>query len=678
MRFGPVRRFFHGCLGTSLALAVAVVMAADNEARLRTLSTLVRDPSPKVRVEALRALAKIPSAESATLALSVLDQPMDPTLDYALWLTINDLVEPWIQSLQSGAWKPEGRERQLEFALKAIPPAQASRVLGQLVGNRPLPADGSGPWIELIGAAGTPRELRMLWDQTLTGGFNESAAARALAALAEAQRVRKLRPDGDLAGLSRLLEAPADPVRIAALRLSADWKAPEGILPRIAALAGAADTSPGARSAAIAALRSFGGDAAKEALGGLVRAADPSVQREAAAAWMTLDPAAAARAVATLVTSPMPESDAVEFWRGVLAPKGAGKVIAENLSESGIPPAVARAGMRVAREGGRSDLDLVLALARGAGLSADPAAAGGELIRELAAKAAAQGDPSRGETIYRRNDLACLSCHGIGGAGGKVGPDLTSIGASAPPDYLVESLLLPNAKIKEGYHSVVVALRDGSEQTGTLARETPETLVLRNAAGAEVSLPKSDIERREQGTLSLMPGGLLDPLDEQQQLDLIAFLSRLGKPGDFDASKGGVARRWRIGQTVHTDAQSGQEFWPLKASWEDKRWTPTYSLVNGTLPRALVDELTGGQAWTSRLGIYAATEATTSAAGLVRFQLTAGDDAELWVDGRRIGGAGASTAELSAGTHRILVKLDPRRVPEVVRLESPDAAFVLN
>ncbi|MBN8248125.1 MAG: c-type cytochrome, partial [Verrucomicrobia bacterium] len=312
-----------------------------------------------------------------------------------------------------------------------------------------------------------------------------------------------------------------------------------------------------------------------------------------------------------------------------------------------------RAGMRVAREGGRSDLDLVLALARGAGLTADPAAAGGELIRDLATRATAQGDPVRGELLYRRNDLACLSCHGIGGAGGQVGPDLTSIGASAPADYLVESLLLPNAKIKEGYHSVVVSMRDGSELTGTLARETPEHLVLRNAAGAEVSVPKADIERREQGALSLMPGGLLDPLNEQEQLDLVAFLSRLGKPGDFDASKGGVARRWRIGQTVHTDAQSGTELWPLQAPWEDKRWIATYSLVNGTLPRSLVNDLTKGQAWTSRLGVFAATEVRTTTAGPVRFQLTAGEDAELWVDGRRIGGTEDSRggASRQSGRH---------------------------
>ena len=374
----------------------------------------------------------------------------------------------------------------------------------------------------------------------------------------------------------------------------------------------------------------------------------------------------------------MSEPDAVAFWRTVLPAKGAGKAIAGALPETGLDPGVARAGMRVAREGGRSELDLVVALAKGAGLAADSTSATGTVIRDLATKAAAQGDPSRGEWIYRRTDLACVSCHGIGGAGGKVGPDLTSIGASAQPDYLVESLLLPNAKIKEGFHSILVTTKDGTEYTGTLARETPEEVVLRTAAGAEQSVPKTDIARREQGTLSLMPGGLLDPLGEQEQLDLIAFLSRLGKPGDYDAAQGGVARRWRVAQTVHTDAQAGQELWPLEAKWTDSRWTPTYSLVNGTLPKPLIDEITKAQSWTGRLGVYLATEATTPRSGPVEFRLTAGNGTELWVDGRKVGGAGTTRVDLAAGTHRVIVKLDPKQVPASVRLESGDVAFLLN
>ena len=66
------------------------------------------------------------------------------------------------------------------------------------------------------------------------------------------------------------------------------------------------------------------------------------------------------------------------------------------------------------------------------------------------------GDRTRGEAVYRRASLSCMKCHAIGGAGGKVGPDMGSIGGSAQIDYLVQSLLDPNAKVKEGYHTVIV------------------------------------------------------------------------------------------------------------------------------------------------------------------------------------------------------------------------------
>src|SRR5436309_6294118 len=141
-----------------LLFAVAcVVFAAEFNAdsaelstyrRLAALEELVRDDSPRVRLEALRALAKIPSAKSAELALGVLDKPMDPFLDYALWLTINDLVDPWIAAIKSGEWKIEGHEKQLEYGLKAIEPAKASAVLGRLLGDKPLAREGSGAWIE--------------------------------------------------------------------------------------------------------------------------------------------------------------------------------------------------------------------------------------------------------------------------------------------------------------------------------------------------------------------------------------------------------------------------------------------------------------------------------------------------------------------------------------------------
>src|SRR5881394_1576788 len=196
---------------------------SSNDRKLAALEKLVRDDSPRVRLEALRALAKISSAKSAELALSVLEKPMDPYLDYALWLTINDLADPWIAAVKSGEWKVEGHEKQLEFGLKAIEPDKASMVLGQLLQNKPLPRDGGGAWIELLGRAGGAKELQRLFDQVLANGFEEAGALRALAALNESSRLRNTRPSSGLENVGKLLNNPSEPLRAEAVRLVGQW-----------------------------------------------------------------------------------------------------------------------------------------------------------------------------------------------------------------------------------------------------------------------------------------------------------------------------------------------------------------------------------------------------------------------------------------------------------------------
>src|SRR5204863_5868446 len=95
------------------------------------------------------------------------------------------------------------------------------------------------------------------------------------------------------------------------------------------------------------------------------------------------------------------EAGALELWRGVLAVKGAGQSLRDALPEKSLSEAVAKAGMRAAREGGRNDVDLDVAFAKAGGLAADTTALTGEMIKELATKAAASGDPFKGEFVFR-------------------------------------------------------------------------------------------------------------------------------------------------------------------------------------------------------------------------------------------------------------------------------------
>src|SRR5947207_3120270 len=321
--------------------------------RLVPLARLVADENPRVRLEALRTLAKIPSEKSAELALSVLDMPMDPFLDYALWLTINDLADPWIAAIQSGEWKVEGHEKQLEFGLKAIEPDKASIVLDQLLGDKPLPHDGRGPWIELIGRAGSPKELQRLFDQVARRGFDKPAGARALAALNEASRIRKVKPLSDLEKVATMIEAP-EPIRSEAIRLVGTWKPAGDYLPRLISIADANATPAGLRRIAFESLREIGGRRVIESLAPLCAADKPlEVRQNAVLALAALDVTRAAPLATAVAAASPTEAAALELWRSLLNIKGAAHALARALPASGFSRLAAKAGLRVAREGGR-------------------------------------------------------------------------------------------------------------------------------------------------------------------------------------------------------------------------------------------------------------------------------------------------------------------------------------
>src|SRR5439155_15926864 len=268
----------------------ATFAESSNARSLVVLEKLARDDSPRVRLEALRALAKIPSVKSAELALSVLDKPMDPFLDYALWLTINDLADPWIAAIKSGEWKVEGREKQLEFGLKAIDPEKPSMVLGQLLQDKPVPREGGGAWIELIGRAGGADELQRLFDQVLANGFDEPAAVRAFAALNEASRLRKVRPSSGLENAGKLFDSPSEKIRAEALKLAGTWKELKQYFPQLVSVAGAADTPPALRQTAFDSLREIGGPGAMAGLLPLCSAERPlEIRQKAVLALASLD-----------------------------------------------------------------------------------------------------------------------------------------------------------------------------------------------------------------------------------------------------------------------------------------------------------------------------------------------------------------------------------------------------
>ena len=92
------------------------------------LARAVKDPEPRVRLEAVRALSFVPTPEAARTALQVLGQPMDYYLSYVLDSTMSTLEPVWKPVLTSGGNFAGDDPTGLTFLLERLSPAEVVRV----------------------------------------------------------------------------------------------------------------------------------------------------------------------------------------------------------------------------------------------------------------------------------------------------------------------------------------------------------------------------------------------------------------------------------------------------------------------------------------------------------------------------------------------------------------------
>ena len=137
------------------------------------------------------------------------------------------------------------------------------------------------------------------------------------------------------------------------------------------------------------------------------------------------------------------------------------------------------------------------------------------------------GSARRGRALFENHTAAqCLRCHAVDGKGGKVGPDLSKIGAKFPREYLLESLLDPELKIAKGYEGVLISTLDGRILNGILKQETETELQIVDASGELLTIDKAEIDQR-QGGKSVMPGNLLRIISSSDLRDLVEYLASL-------------------------------------------------------------------------------------------------------------------------------------------------------
>ena len=144
-----------------------------------------------------------------------------------------------------------------------------------------------------------------------------------------------------------------------------------------------------------------------------------------------------------------------------------------------------------------------------------------ELIdRRRAAVAAGKADGSAGAQVFTK---FCAACHQVGGQGARIGPQLDGVGLRGT-DRLMEDILDPNRNVDQAFRTTILALDDGQVVSGLLLREDGDVLVLADAQGKEVRVPKGKVEARSASQISPMPADFGAQVPEADFLNLIAYL----------------------------------------------------------------------------------------------------------------------------------------------------------
>lgn len=137
-----------------------------------------------------------------------------------------------------------------------------------------------------------------------------------------------------------------------------------------------------------------------------------------------------------------------------------------------------------------------------------------------------------GRAAFR--ETGCIECHRFDEEGGSVGPDLAGLGQRLKPHDVLESTLLPSKTLTQGYETLEIETIDGELITGRLEREEEQYLVISPSVviGQVLEVQKSNILDRRIAKTSNMPEGMLNTLDMNQILDLMAYLLSDAKEDD--------------------------------------------------------------------------------------------------------------------------------------------------
>lgn len=151
-------------------------------------------------------------------------------------------------------------------------------------------------------------------------------------------------------------------------------------------------------------------------------------------------------------------------------------------------------------------------------------------LRNLGTVAPPEGPIGNVESGRQLFAAQCALCHRVNGQGGRLGPDLSRIGAARSRAALVREIREPAEVVPEGYETVTLVTSDGRKVRGAVKEEDAFSIQIMDVRERLQGYVKSSLKEVVHEKASLMPAYGPDRLTEAQLTDLIGYLTTLREP----------------------------------------------------------------------------------------------------------------------------------------------------
>jgi len=148
------------------------------------------------------------------------------------------------------------------------------------------------------------------------------------------------------------------------------------------------------------------------------------------------------------------------------------------------------------------------------------------------------GDAAHGKQLFY-GDANCSGCHMVQGKGGRLGPNLTSVGGIRTVEYIVDSVRNPSRRLAQGlleatkefpqeYETVTVVTAEGKEIKGVALNEDSFSVQMMDASERIYLFEKDKLRSFTKSRTSMMPAYGTSLLSDKDLQDIVAYLVSVG------------------------------------------------------------------------------------------------------------------------------------------------------